>query len=127
MALFRAALSPAIALSTIDGVVSIAVASDYDPVELALPGRDRIGAAKRARDLVPRSEEADADARGWSSAVMERSLALLRRRGSASSSCCSSSFRRAATVVFQEQGFYREEASEAAAADAAIEYFSSSY
>ncbi|BAS78752.1 Os02g0492800 [Oryza sativa Japonica Group] len=98
--MLRAALSPAVALSTIDGVVSVAAAaSDHD----------RVGAAKRARDghLLPRSEEhdADADACGWSSAVMERSLALRRRRGCASSPCCSS-FRRAATVaVVQEQGF----------------------
>uniref|UniRef100_A0A0E0JZZ4 Secreted protein n=1 Tax=Oryza punctata TaxID=4537 RepID=A0A0E0JZZ4_ORYPU len=118
--MLRAALSPAIALSTIDGVVSVSVsvaaASDYD----------RVGAAKRARDhLLPRSEEhdADADARGWSSAVMERSLALRRRRGCASSSCCSSSFRRAATVVVvQEQGFRREEAAAAAAAASPLIY-----
>uniref|UniRef100_A0A0E0CKP9 Secreted protein n=1 Tax=Oryza meridionalis TaxID=40149 RepID=A0A0E0CKP9_9ORYZ len=103
--MLRAALSPAIVLSTIDGVVSISVS-----VAAAASDHDRVGAAKRARDghLLPRSEEhdADADACGWSSAVMERNLALRRRRGGASSPCCSSSFRPAATVaVVQEQGF----------------------
>ena len=44
------------------------------------------GAAKRARDndLLNLSEEADA--RGWSSSVLDRSLALRPRRGTASSS-----------------------------------------
>jgi hypothetical protein len=50
------------------------VAAD-DPVEVA---RRRDVVAKRARDENLRDE---ADARGWSSAIQERSLALRRRRG----------------------------------------------
>jgi hypothetical protein len=53
---------------------------------VVLLARDDRGAAKRARneDLLHLSDEADA--RGWSSSVLERSLALRRRRGTASSS-----------------------------------------
>jgi hypothetical protein len=56
------------------------------PGLITLPGRNDDGAAKRARDgdLLTLIEEADA--RGWSSAVSERSLALRRRRSPASSS-----------------------------------------
>jgi hypothetical protein len=56
------------------------------PGLITLPGRNDDGAAKRARDgdLLTLIEEADA--RGWSSAVLERSLALRRRRSPASSS-----------------------------------------
>ena len=64
----------------VDGALTF-VAAD-DPVELA-KRRDRV--AKRARDADSLREEADA--RGWSSALPERSLVLRRRRrGSAPSS-----------------------------------------
>jgi len=62
----------------VDGAITI-VAAD-DPVELALR-RDRV--AKRARDQDLREE---ADARGWSSAISERGLALRRRSRPAPSS-----------------------------------------
>ncbi|TVU46331.1 hypothetical protein EJB05_05857, partial [Eragrostis curvula] len=73
-------LLPASAFSvTIDGAFTIVGADD--PHELAR--RRDSGAKKRARD-VDRASREEADACGWSSAVLERSLALRRRRGSSS-------------------------------------------
>jgi hypothetical protein len=60
----------------VDGAITM-VAAD-DPVEVA---RRRDVVAKRARD---ENLSDEADARGWSSTIPERSLALRRRRGSAS-------------------------------------------
>ncbi|RLN23029.1 uncharacterized protein C2845_PM07G06970 [Panicum miliaceum] len=62
---------------TIDGAIAALAGYYDDPVE-------ELGRAKRGRDGgTARREEADA-ARGWSSAVAERGLALRRRGGSAS-------------------------------------------
>ncbi|TVU46333.1 hypothetical protein EJB05_05859, partial [Eragrostis curvula] len=79
MAAFGTPLLPASAFAVAaDGAITFFGADD--PVELARR-RDRV-AKKRARDADRTWREADA--RGWSSAIVERSLALRRRRGSAS-------------------------------------------
>ncbi|PUZ57225.1 hypothetical protein GQ55_5G412400 [Panicum hallii var. hallii] len=70
---------------TIDGAIAALAGYYDDPVEELARRRGR-DAAKRGRDGgTARREEADA-ARGWSSAVAERGLALRRRGGSASCS-----------------------------------------
>ncbi|GJM87677.1 hypothetical protein PR202_ga03655 [Eleusine coracana subsp. coracana] len=79
------------------------------------------GAAKRARDDDVLALLEEADARGWSSAVSERSLALRRRRGTTSSS-----FPRGCgwvTATGDELGCRREEAatSDAVGAGAPVE------
>jgi hypothetical protein len=90
---------------------------------VVLLARDDRGAAKRARDedLLQLSDEADA--RGWSSSVPERSLALRRRRGTASSSSpwgydWTPS---AATATAEEDGCRREESAAVGAGAAAEE------
>jgi hypothetical protein len=90
---------------------------------VALLARDDRGAAKRARDedLLQLSDETDA--RGWSSSVPERSLALRRRRGTASSSSpwdCDWIVSAAAAMA-EEHGRRREEAAVVGAGAAAEE------
>jgi hypothetical protein len=90
---------------------------------VVLLARDDRGAAKRARDddLLQLSDEADA--RGWSSSVPERSLALRRRRGTASSSSprgCDWVVSAAAATA-EEHGRRREEAAAVGAGAAAEE------
>ncbi|TVU50630.1 hypothetical protein EJB05_02008, partial [Eragrostis curvula] len=71
-------LPPTAFVTDLDGGIIILPA--VDAAEIARR-RDRV--AKRARDGGVALHE-EADARGWSSAVLERSLALRRRRGPAS-------------------------------------------
>ncbi|TVT97473.1 hypothetical protein EJB05_57277, partial [Eragrostis curvula] len=73
-------LRPSAFVTDLDGGIIILPASDALEITRR---RDRV--AKRARDGGVAMRE-EADARGWSSAVLERSLALRRRRGPASCS-----------------------------------------
>ncbi|KAF8661891.1 hypothetical protein HU200_056851 [Digitaria exilis] len=90
----------------IDGAIATVSAHDTAVEDLARR-RDR-GAGKRG---LARREEAD-PARGWSSAVAERGLAL-RRRGGGSASCSS---RPSGGLVVEEGTRRREEVAAASAA-----------
>ncbi|GJM87678.1 hypothetical protein PR202_ga03656 [Eleusine coracana subsp. coracana] len=97
------------------------MATAFRPGVVVFLARDDGGAAKRARDddVVALLEEADA--RGWSSAVSERNLALRRRRGTTSSFSprgCGW-----VTATAEDHGCRREEAAtpDAVGAGAAVE------
>ncbi|GJM87673.1 hypothetical protein PR202_ga03651 [Eleusine coracana subsp. coracana] len=97
------------------------MATAFRPGVVVLLARDDGGAAKRGRDDDVLALLEEADARGWSSAVLERSLALRRRRGTASSS-----FPRRCgwvTATAEDHGCRREEEAtpDAVGAGAAVE------